>query len=414
MKLYHAILLFSLFLITGIFAAPSIQDLKNGEWEFCGPDTLEAYQALYISGDTIIVPQAEPFTSSNWIYRSIDKGETWERSDSLVDLESVYFIIAWGGVHWCGGQGAYAIHRSDDGGLTWNKQYNNKEKTDYISGVYNHVVHDSIMVLCSYGNIYRSTNYGDTWEKSCKLSGSAIIGITKFDTTLFVASYAGLYKSNDFGVTWDRCRATGLYSSLLLDCDFIDSTLYVSAYGGAYESHDFGETFTRIYRSNNSGVPLYLFPTYGNHMYMTHNRRELFEYDPVNGITFFDDSISLENRINNIILTDEYMYITTYKGLFRQTLGETTISDVSNSIKRESSNIRPTVHGILISLNSKKRISLGIYSLRGQLINRVEKSLSSGETVLDIKSDFSLVAGRYIVIVEIPGKSFQAIPVVIE
>ncbi len=413
MKLFHATLLLSLLLFTSIFSAPSLQDLKDGEWEFCGPDTLEAYRALYISGDTIIVPQAEPFTSKNWIYRSIDKGDTWEKSDSLVHLNSVHFIIAWGGAYWCGGQGSYAIHRSDDGGLTWNIQYNDKEKTDHISGIYNHVVHDSIMILTSYGNIYRSTNYGETWEQSCNLSGSAIIGISKYDTTTFVASYAGLYKSTDFGVTWDKCRATGLYSSLLFDCDFIDSTLYVSAYGGAYVSHEFGETFKRILRCD-EGADIELFPISDNNILITSRTRVLYEYSTESDVNLFDDSITIENRINNIILTDEYIYITTYKGLYRQTLGETPINDVSNSIKRKSTNIRSTAQGLLISLNSKNRISLDIYNLRGQRINSVEKSLSSGETVLNIKRDFNLVPGRYIATVEISGKSFQAIPIVIE
>ncbi len=394
MKLFHATLLFSLILFTSVFSAPSLQDLKDGEWEFCGPDTLSVQSSFYVSGDTLIVPQLD--WAWNWFYFSNDAGKTWTQSDSISDLEYVNFIVKYGDRYWTGGSGSSTSLYWSKNGTTWNDVSDIMPFHTSLS--YDCAIMDSIMIVAGYGHLSRSEDWGRTWVNiefpDWSNNYSAILGITAYKDKFFFAGYSGLYRSDDLGKTWNRCAAYILQNGFLAECHFINDAMYLVTEGYAYISHDMGETVERIF-SPGGGNSLFIHPLDKKHFLIQKNSNYLHEFQLINDTCKLLDSLNI--KVIDLHITDDYFYLSNTKGLWRQSIGSTPTINNKTPSQISSKMLSQSRNGITIHLNKRENISFDVYNLRGQrIIKQCEITLNSNISVLNFKEQYNLAAGRYV------------------
>jgi hypothetical protein len=271
-----------------------------GDWNSLGPGNSKIY-SLAVSPDG-----ASVFAASNGegVFRSTD-GETWTAANEGLSNLSVYTVavsprFASDSTVFAGTNGD-GIFKSTDGGDTWdpvNKGLSYRyissiaiaptsEETPTIftgtngGGVYKSTVTDdgtmgwaritaglptSVIVRSiafspdyaadstvfvavadtsnTLGEVYRSANGGDSWERDNSDLGfvSAVAVSPNFSTdhTVFASTIRGIYKSVDGGVNWTSCN-TGFATSFAMSSHYgSDSTIYAGTNGGAYKSTNGG------------------------------------------------------------------------------------------------------------------------------------------------------------------------------
>jgi photosystem II stability/assembly factor-like uncharacterized protein len=183
------------------------------------------------------------------IYKSTDNGDTWTKLPNTVDQFEVYaiYINRYDDI-FVGTNYRHRVYRSTDDGETWviiNEGYEtwecwaigeNKDGTVMFAG-------DG-----QFEKLFRSTNYGDSWEFVEYLT--AITFAADSSSNIYCGTHYGLFKSTDDGLTWNP---TGLMeipvNTILVDNDsvLICGTGYYSNTGdGVFYSTDYGETWNSM------------------------------------------------------------------------------------------------------------------------------------------------------------------------
>ncbi|MDB5733363.1 MAG: hypothetical protein JWQ03_3258 [Variovorax sp.] len=204
----------------------------NVQQNFSGCDVLEVKDSL------LLVAGADSV-----LYRSADRGLTWQpfivpqtfRVDGIQALnrDTVYALGR------TPGTGATQLHRSADGGRTW-QVINN---TFAFKGL--HFVDSGLGYATTFGGIYKSVDGGISWQKIYNQpSGNPLTVIRFFSRTLgFVYQDLGnVLKTVDGGTTW-----TPVLSPLdrVVDMAFngLGSMFLVGNHGIIYRSTDGGATW---------------------------------------------------------------------------------------------------------------------------------------------------------------------------
>lgn len=211
------------------------------------------------------------------IYKTTDGGTTWKKvlgddewvgaTDIVIDPRNpdVLYAAAWQrhrnvALYLGGGPGS-AIHRSTDGGNTWEKLTRGLPSSNMgkiglaISPQNPDVIYAAIELDRRKGGVYRSENRGGTWEKR----SDAVSGATgphyyqelyasphKFDRLYLVD--VRMQVSEDGGKTFTRMKETLKHSdnhAIAFRKDDPDYLL-VGTDGGLYESFDLAETWRFI------------------------------------------------------------------------------------------------------------------------------------------------------------------------
>ena len=144
--------------------------------------------SIYFIDENIGWYTGHVYSSSSWINKSTDGGNTWTNKSSTGGI-SVFFIDQNTG--WVAGNNG--ILKSTDGGETW---INKSSSTgSYIR------FFDSNVGMCVGGEILVSTDGGETWSSK---SGPSLQSINFINsTTIWGSSSNGtVYKTFDFGDTW--------------------------------------------------------------------------------------------------------------------------------------------------------------------------------------------------------------------
>jgi photosystem II stability/assembly factor-like uncharacterized protein len=226
-------------------------------------------------------------------YRSLDRGERWERLDFPDDGTQVWSILVHPGdprVLYAG-TSPVGVFRSDDAGETWRRlagaTRHDRVRMSFPCRVMRLAVdagrRESVYAAIEVGGAMRSLDGGETWEDCSAdlealaerphlksriqsdtdaegmLDAHALCVSAARPDTVFLAVRMGLFRSTDRGRTWQDMEV-GRFSPLTYARDVRVAphdprTLYAclspasrSQDGSLYRSRDLGETWTRLDR----------------------------------------------------------------------------------------------------------------------------------------------------------------------
>jgi len=185
--------LIAIFLLLGIYAG------KAQEWGYVNTLTGEYMRKIWTQGlDTVYI-----VGENGLIARSTDQGETWEKQHFLtgIALNDIIFIDYYTGFA-VGEQGA--ILKTTDAGETW-KQIS-ITSTSNLNAIAATGL-DNIWAVGDNSLILHSTDSGETWEQENILSVTNIqLTDIAFRGNLgyFTGNYGTIYKTENYGVTWNK------------------------------------------------------------------------------------------------------------------------------------------------------------------------------------------------------------------
>jgi hypothetical protein len=139
------------------------------------------------------------------ILKTTNGGITFENNPIFWGyLKDMYFINADTGLL-CAAFGG--MFKTTNGGMNWERK-----SIQYWNGIGDFrklsFVNDSCVYVCEDGRrVYRSTNFGDTWDSAGYVPGADhpyVCGFSSFNTGWVGGTYGQLYKTSDGGSTWRR------------------------------------------------------------------------------------------------------------------------------------------------------------------------------------------------------------------
>lgn len=206
------ILIFMLLLYVGQVQSKEV-------WEStASPYYSTIYYFLFDAGGNIFI------TANNGLFRSTDKGASWERLKSKVEYSYVAYLAQdkKGSIYATSAGSSNGepgnIYRSDDKGNTWQMLLDTLGNT--VPRIVLFDKDDNLYISTSTRGVYMSSNSGDDWQTRNKGIDSAVVSSFTRDSSnnLFAGVYGKgyLYKTTDGGLSW--------FSS----CNGIDTTSPVS------------------------------------------------------------------------------------------------------------------------------------------------------------------------------------------
>ena len=216
---------------------------------------------------TFILNENEFFTSRNKIYKTINKGESFNTlggfSDNGGSISGIYFFDSNNGVINKGSN----LYKTYDGGQTWNLVYNQAEFANKIlfasSNVgffYGGKTDDNDSV----GELYKTVDAGNNWEK-LNVSTSQITSMYFLNEHIgYASNYDNqVLKTKDGGINWEIIENQNqpFYDLIFLDNEIgygiSSNVIFITKDGGLSWTIDYetvSMTFTSITRTPNNKI----------------------------------------------------------------------------------------------------------------------------------------------------------------
>jgi len=205
---------------------------------------------LYVYNDTLFAA-----TWNGGVQVSADHGHRWEERNAGLgaDSVSVYPDLKIVSLHRAGSY-LYALteysglFRSADQGRTWVQRMTGIARAEYGAAfpklpALTSTTHEGtpyLYLLADQRGVYRSTDWGDTWEHLSRqgLWHPFLTSVLAFDNVVLVGNGMVLFRSTDLGATWSEvpeARATRMVrngTDLISISEFFRNTLFRSRNGG--------------------------------------------------------------------------------------------------------------------------------------------------------------------------------------
>jgi hypothetical protein len=177
------------------------------------------------------------------------------------------------------------------------------------------------------GGLYRTTNYGSTWENTNLTTGQVNV-VKKIGTSIFVGAGGFVYRSDDNGATWAN-KSTGLPGGMVKDFEAAGSYIFAglnssnTGWMGVFRSSDNGETWTAT--ANTSVIDD-----------MIVSGTSLFAGGPISGLSRSNDfgvtwtSLAVGDQIFSLAANSTTVFAGTYGGVYRSTNNGTSWTQVSS------------------------------------------------------------------------------------
>jgi Secretion system C-terminal sorting domain len=172
------------------------------------------------------------------IYRSTDKGITWNQIDSGLSSALVNSLV-YSGTRLIAGTVGGGIFISSDAGDSWTAS-----NTGFTNGEVYAVLplKEKLLAGTSLG-VFLSGDQGAIWT-SIGLTNDTVFALAIHDSNLYAGTSRGAFVSSDSGTNW---HSTGLTASNVESFAFSDTDLFASSYGeGIFRSTDKGITWARV------------------------------------------------------------------------------------------------------------------------------------------------------------------------
>jgi photosystem II stability/assembly factor-like uncharacterized protein len=237
--------------------------LASGPWQALGPDGGDARSLAYDAHnpDHILLG-----TSTGQMFSSNDGGRTWSRLARLGGDEYVLdhisidpqdsnriYVSAWSAT----GQQFGEIFRTTDGGATWQTLPAMHGKSIRALSMFKG--DSSILVAGALDGVYRTKDGGDTWERLSPANSAEIKNIEsvavdpKDPNTVYAGTWHLAWKTSDGGANWQHINKGMIDDSdvfsVIVDHDN-PSVVFASACSGIYKSETAGNQFSKI-----QGIP---------------------------------------------------------------------------------------------------------------------------------------------------------------
>ena len=193
------------------------------EWEETGP-LEKAIPVFMLSYDNMgnIYAATEIWGDIGVVFKTTDKGATWERTAPLPGITSTHSVLcARDGTVYSGCKGRKAkVFKSTDGGETW-------IETGDLEGAKPSVyclleTEDGTIYAGTNQGVYKSTDRGETWKITAPIPGGGIRSLLEIPNyAIYAGGFVGgettayVYKSTNGGDSWER---TGKFPALKVGC----------------------------------------------------------------------------------------------------------------------------------------------------------------------------------------------------
>ena len=252
---------------------------ENYNWDLHGLDGLSVY-SLHIDPNGIVLAG-----TGGEIYMLAEVENSWE-----LIFDSIYNVVALSSDFDGNIYASYAgIIKTTDYGNNWEQVFSligtNQWVTDIFCQEYGVIYAGIISFMTDAGGVYRSFDYGETWEYA-GLSGYYIKTLACDSNGNLYAGSAGnygigIYRSQDQGLTWTGLKNDVFVESIVITPDdhiYIGCSNEYGTQGGVFVSTDYGDTWEMINTGlNNENVyglsyaPNGYLYAYGNHLHRSQN-----------------------------------------------------------------------------------------------------------------------------------------------
>jgi photosystem II stability/assembly factor-like uncharacterized protein len=293
-------------------------------WAECIKDSSNDWELIKCSADGMRVLA---YNYANYAYISTDGGESWNSDNvrrywNVMDMSAdgmkivsgylgnSFYISNDGGEtwHWCNEAGGQlwkdvtisadglviagvdydALVISKDGGVTWNTYYDIIR--DYSGYSIDCSSDGSILYIGGRRTIYKSIDYGLTWE-DCRMNmGNKIVSIScsSDGNNIVGAQERGfIYTSENGGETWEKCINAGsrIFNEIAVSGDGQQIFTIDNLHSNTYRSTDKGTSWELLDASSPPCVSLTC-STDGSQLWAAINRRTYLEYSIDNGLSW--------------------------------------------------------------------------------------------------------------------------------
>ncbi len=135
----------------------------------------------------------------------------------------------------------YSFFKTIDGGLSWSQSYLNNLWSNPIQDML--FINDSIGYVATFGWVYQTTNYGDSWQAIVEVTNVKTLNYV-LDSILILSNWRNIYRSIDKGNKWID---TTNFPDVVGHLDFCNNIGYALCYNKQiYRTLDAGEQWSLI------------------------------------------------------------------------------------------------------------------------------------------------------------------------
>ncbi|HZQ10042.1 MAG TPA: hypothetical protein VFD70_25925 [Anaerolineae bacterium] len=182
-------------------------------------------------------------TDGRGIWKSDDGGTTWSRVPGLDD-ESLLSVLPLDSTTVFVGTGGHGMFVTRDGGKTWSNVA--AFASGYITLILRDPHHPTMIYARARNGLYRSTDYGESWQELTGGIEREIVNALWFDETrILIGTASGnIYFSDDAGTSWRSATLENPRHRALLTLFRVGKTDYAGTFDGLLLSGDNGETWS--------------------------------------------------------------------------------------------------------------------------------------------------------------------------
>lgn len=276
----------------------------KGQWiKTSGPNGGHAYQIVNIE-DTLFVSG-----SSDGIFRSKDKGLSWEKTNNGLPENNIEYICTFENRIYASVE-ENGIFYSENMGESWIAINQGIENKTFYRILVNY---SNIYASNSDGGIYYSSDYGQNWtEKSNGISDNVIYSLEYFDSKIF-AGGDKLYYSSDNGDNWETIEIAGI-SSKITSIETTDTVMFLKIDNRIYVSTDSSKTW--IKSGINTDASYGTLYTYEDTMFVTAGNGYIY-YSINNWNSWNTKQNNLTFVVEDICILQGIYFMTAWDGIFK-------------------------------------------------------------------------------------------------